>query len=343
MIHFLGFTLEEFLQQPTQSYPFGPGPWPCLNPLSEHYREKVVVKCLAQSNTTANYRTKSVVGFFSCECGFVYSRYGPDDDPGHQFQRRKFIKEFGHIWDAKFTEFWLNPNITMTAMEKRIELSRFALQHQADRLGLPDCGSHKSRHWHQPARKEPSIEEIKTRRDIWEQLLKAHPDIRKSACIRKFRREHSWLDKYDSQWLEVHMPANGERSQSKPRVNWPKRDAELAELVRLTAANLRNGPGRPVWISRRRIGAVLNSNEILTVEHRSLLPLTVKALEDEVETLEQWQIRRIAWHANRFLAEGTIPSRCRLVLASCVYYSRNEPVIKDAIDNALEKLRQRLG
>ena len=47
---------------------FGPGPWPCLNPLADHKSELRIATVDAYRNRGA------VVGRFSCDCGYVYSR-----------------------------------------------------------------------------------------------------------------------------------------------------------------------------------------------------------------------------------------------------------------------------
>ena len=47
---------------------FGSGPWPCLNPLSEHFGEAVV-------RSVSHYRNRdAVVGVFACSCGYRYTR-----------------------------------------------------------------------------------------------------------------------------------------------------------------------------------------------------------------------------------------------------------------------------
>lgn len=48
--------------------PFGPPPWPCFNPLSSHFRERVVMR-----QRLVRDRGK-LHGHFSCECGYSYSR-----------------------------------------------------------------------------------------------------------------------------------------------------------------------------------------------------------------------------------------------------------------------------
>lgn len=61
--------LQDFFdaQKPTFE-PFGKGPWPCLNPLSEHHSQAVV----ASVKVHRNHGHK--VGVFVCHCGYVYTR-----------------------------------------------------------------------------------------------------------------------------------------------------------------------------------------------------------------------------------------------------------------------------
>ena len=49
-MRFLGCSVAEFFQLPTEPQPFGAGPWHCLNPVCEHYQEprieKFKIRCL---------------------------------------------------------------------------------------------------------------------------------------------------------------------------------------------------------------------------------------------------------------------------------------------------------
>ena len=61
----LGFVLEE---AKGSDAPFGPGPWPCLNPLAEHDAPNPIV------NVTLTRTKVYTFGRFECSCGFTYSR-----------------------------------------------------------------------------------------------------------------------------------------------------------------------------------------------------------------------------------------------------------------------------
>lgn len=79
-----------------QKGPFGLGPWPCLNKAADHYREEVIKECVV----TRCSSTKLPVGTFSCSCGFVYSRRGPDKNEIDKYKIGR-IKSFGPVWLKK--------------------------------------------------------------------------------------------------------------------------------------------------------------------------------------------------------------------------------------------------
>lgn len=79
-----------------QNVPFGLGSWPCLNKAANHYRDPVFDECVL----TRCSSTKLPVGTFSCSCGFVYSRRGPDKNEIDKFRIGR-IKSFGPVWHSK--------------------------------------------------------------------------------------------------------------------------------------------------------------------------------------------------------------------------------------------------
>ncbi|MGH4118243.1 TnsD family Tn7-like transposition protein [Clostridium sp.] len=97
LINYLTGNIAEFLKDTRNNYnPFGKGPWPCLNKVAEHYRMNVV----NDLKITADYKTRLPVGTFSCNCGFVYSRKGPDKSSDDRYKVGR-IKNFGIVWEDK--------------------------------------------------------------------------------------------------------------------------------------------------------------------------------------------------------------------------------------------------
>jgi len=50
--------------------PFGKGPWECVNPLADHYKEKII----KTHSRVKNPRANSLIATFSCTCGYKYTR-----------------------------------------------------------------------------------------------------------------------------------------------------------------------------------------------------------------------------------------------------------------------------
>ncbi|THF77822.1 hypothetical protein E6C55_15920 [Cohnella fermenti] len=100
LTHFLDSNLADFFSRSKELPPFGEGPWMCLNSAGSHYRQRVVTKCII----TRDYETRGIpVGTFSCDCGFVYSRRGPDTDKDDCYKIGR-IKNFGRTWEERLVD-----------------------------------------------------------------------------------------------------------------------------------------------------------------------------------------------------------------------------------------------
>lgn len=100
LIRFLYGSFTAFREYSRYSYfPFGEGPWPCLNKAAAHYRKPVVCSC----NVSRCTDTGRPVGTFRCECGFIYSRRGPDRSEEDRFYRGR-IRSFGHVWASRLQQ-----------------------------------------------------------------------------------------------------------------------------------------------------------------------------------------------------------------------------------------------
>lgn len=93
LMRFLFGSIENFTRRNIGYHPFGEGPWPCLNRAADHFMKRVIDDC----QVTVCSDTRRPVGTFTCDCGFVFSRRGPDISEQDQYRIGR-IKEFGHIW-----------------------------------------------------------------------------------------------------------------------------------------------------------------------------------------------------------------------------------------------------
>src|SRR5262249_61192938 len=96
---------RSFLFRGETRLPSGAPPWPCLNPASEHYRELRIEECAVKNRKTRikdpqRKPHRRPVGKFVCDCGFAYSRIGPDASEEDRYQIGRVI-EFGTTWESK--------------------------------------------------------------------------------------------------------------------------------------------------------------------------------------------------------------------------------------------------
>jgi len=132
-MRFLGYTAETFFGHTPIAYaPFGDGPYPCLNPASDHYREPVIDTCAF----AYHYGQKALIGTFACDCGFVYRRRGPEQSPDERLIYSS-VAEFGSVWHERLSILWQDGSLTVEDIGKRLGVSNHAAYGQAIRLGLP--------------------------------------------------------------------------------------------------------------------------------------------------------------------------------------------------------------
>lgn len=127
-------------------------------------------------------------------------------------------------------------------------------------------------------------------------------------------RGYAWLYRCDRVWLRDCIAKNGDvhASRANSAGVFAVLDAQLAEQIRDCAQQLCAGPGKPVRISRTRIGREL---QVLPRFEKQLakLPLCARALEQTCESAEQFRLRRLLW------AEATLVDGQRSVTRSALY------------------------
>jgi Tn7-like transposition protein D/TniQ len=167
MIRFLGEEIETFLCSPIHlPRPFGNGPWPCLNHVCEQYR----TLCIKSYSIREKSLKGRPVGLFVCpSCGFTYSRAGPDRFPEDAFKRRG-IPFYGHLWEIKLREWWLDPDTSIECMARHLGVDPITVKRQAKRLGLPPrCILRKGAVKSQDKRRD-----LEQRRKEWLKLVEEH-------------------------------------------------------------------------------------------------------------------------------------------------------------------------
>jgi hypothetical protein len=337
LMQFLGCTAEEFFRLSSALSFFGEGPWPCLNPAAEHYREPVIQEC----KLSPRLRDQRPVGTFSCECGFSYARSGPDSSPEDRFRVGRMIS-FGQVWEAKLKGLWKDTSLSLSEVGRRLGVDPLTVLRHAARLKLPP-----SRSGRRPKPLNPDVQLKGTRDPIvlvekrrsgrakWIAAMRQSPKITLKALRRQHPREYAWLLQHDPEWLKRHSPHSGRRARSTSGVNWKKRDAEYAVAVRAAATRLKNTHGRPVQVTKTAIGRATGAITLLQQKLHKM-PLTDQVLASVVETQEQYAVRRVWWAADLYCQEGVLPREWQLIMRANVYSLRDNSEVKCALDEAMK-------
>ncbi len=252
------------------------------------------------------------------------------------------VKAFGYVWETKLSRLWEDESVSLRQMALQLKVDPLTIKRHASQLGLPfprpvarACYLDPARMLH-PA-KVQTIEEdtLEEHRKKWMSAVEEYQNMGVKFLRGQFPNVYTWLYRHDFAWLKTHLPPSKQRSRSKLyRIDWQKRDQDLVELVEISARRLKEQAQRPVRITISAIGKDIGQLALLQ-QHLSKLPLTAQLLEDRVETLEAFAIRRIQWIAKKYDEEHRNPKRWELIKQAGVERIATLSQVEEALDAAL--------
>ncbi|MGA3951968.1 TnsD family Tn7-like transposition protein [Ralstonia nicotianae] len=137
--------------------------------------------------------------------------------------------------------------------------------------------------------------------------LKQRPLLSPSGLRQRVPACYAWLYRHDRAWLGEHLLdlQPGART-PKSCVDWRKRDARLARAIRLVVHAIRASEEAPVRITLRELGR--RTGRVSWLEkHRAKLPVCNILLQDVLETVPEFQARRLKWWDQHLTYEEGIP------------------------------------
>lgn len=335
-------TAEQFFTTFEEYKPFGDGPWPCLNPASNHFKENVIDTCRI---TNGHKKIKGrPVGFFACDCGFRYLRVDPDRNASDRLRIKKVIS-YGSIWEQYFTRAWSDPSITLTDLAQRLNVIPFTLRRHAIRLRLPFP---RPGRWSRPTSekviKEHSNtlqtyeESFEARRAHWLTVRKQNPKAGRKRLISLAPYTYYWLSRHDVEWLRQHSPQARINNPEPIRVDWKGWDVVLSKGVRSLSSEIRKTAGRPVRVSKEEIIRRLGHRSWFEL-HLDKLPKTSSSLSKCLEPREDFLVRRVSWTEQYFVGMRRCPSLRQFdVRAGTRTKLGGTPQVRKAIEAALTRL-----
>lgn len=291
MMRFLAGSVPLFLAINHSVKPFGDGPWPCLNAAAKHYHQAVIPDVIV----TYCYETKLPVGTFSCSCGFIYSRRGPDSSPDDRYRIGR-IKNFGPIWEERL-KMLVNQGLSLRKVANILHVDPQTVK----KYSLV----------------ENSFNEYNTKNSLvlanninkkneWIKLIQQYSQ-RSVTELRKLKPAlYTWLYRHEKIWLfdnSSQIPIK--KKSATHRVNWEERDILLCNKVRQEVNIMLTAVGKPERITVSRVGKRLG---VLSLLEKKLnkLPCTREYLSSMIESVEDYQRKRIIW-AVEVLDSGNKP------------------------------------
>jgi Tn7-like transposition protein D/TniQ len=269
--------------------PFGTGPWLCLNVACPNFN-KLVVTNLQMTICTD---TSKPVGTFRCDCGFVFSRRGPDQCKDDKYCIGT-IKEYGHVWKGKLAEL----------VQKGGTLTKVAIELQADKATIKKYAAELdlSVPWKPPKIQKKNINEpfkdfesqINNRKNTWLHLQGKNPNKSKTELRKMAPEVFAFLYRNDRDWLNTHSPLKKRTLTPNKRVDWKERDKELLNRVMMVVKEWDKDTQKLTKITVASIGKKINELSLLQKKAKKL-PKTMNYISEVSESTVSYQIRRVEY------------------------------------------------
>lgn len=314
----LGTDFEGFFSyKPNPFLPFGEPLWPCLNKLSDHYREPLI----DDHKMVEEKQDGKLVGKFYCICGFSYSRLGPDNCKEDRYRYDRVIR-YGKVWNSEIFRLYQN-GMEPVEFEKEFGISNSTI-HRRLKLIEKNPDKELNTNWREDRKRERS--------EVWVQAVKDNPKLSRGELRKKYKYLVAWLERNAPETVKECMP---ERmipgGSSRSRRNWVERDEHLTSKVEEIVKQIMDRYPS-VRASKQLICEVIGARTYLG--NLDKLPKLLSALDMFEETVKKYQIRRVDVEAEILQKEGRL-MRSELIKRAGVSKVSNEPHVKKAIERHL--------
>ncbi len=170
------------------------------------------------------------------------------------------------------------------------------------------------RHYGQPDRFE---EKLTAYRKRWSQACRKMPGAAQNEIRATAPSVYTWLNRHDKDWLAEHPKERRRRGGNKTFSDWNAKDAAYSDKVQLEAEKLRRNIGKPVQITKTKLFNAIGCGN-LPKEKQELLPQTIKAIAREIETKQEFQLRRVNWAAEELTMRGEPLVKWRILKLACI-------------------------
>lgn len=288
--------MSTFFSEINEEYnPFGIGPWPCLNRAAEHYCENVINSVVI----TEDSKTRKPVGTFNCDCGYCYSRTGPDQSYNDRFRKGR-VKKFGYLWKSKLLELLKEKDKSYRQMARQLgcdskTVQKFEKQYkESNNLNKIESFS--------KIDQEFQDETCVTYKMSLQKILKTHPEMSRTELRKLCQKEYSYLYKHEKEWLLGILPVAKISSGGKGYIDWQQRDGEICMQLQNARLELLK-EDKPSRICHSSLAKKIVQLTLLS-NHLDKLPNCKEFISNFCETTQEFQIRRCQKIINDMQVKG---------------------------------------
>jgi hypothetical protein len=302
LMRFLAGSVNEFFTGIRESLPeylpFGAPPYPCRNYACDYHLHDVIATIdIKKANG------EPFANFICPHCGFTYRRNG-NTPKEKQYTGQIHILDYGHKWEEVVAEL-LSAGISPYKIARDFHcdvrtILTFGVKHN---LLPPErrMGRNPYVPMDLPQRKIAFDEQLDHYRQRWLTLRAKNPNATRNALRLIDPKCYEWLKKNDHEWFEMNAPTS-----KKAVPIWIDSDDDYLERVDNAIKQIRASPGRPKRVSIATIGKKAGITKPYTKLISNKLPKTKAFVAENVDTLEQWQKRKILWAVQQMRERGEI-------------------------------------
>lgn len=306
----LDMSVEELFNEEITS-PFVAPPWACLNPVCDYYRKDVI----NSMDLTLSDNTKNPIGTFMCpHCKFTYTRRGPDKTEVDRYRKTR-VKSYGPVWEAKLIE-QSQLGISLRELSRRMGADPNTIKRYIT-LTTNDKG-------------KIMVNEANLSVDqkTWLGLINENTNLSVKQLRIGNKALYMRLYRANREWLRTNSPKFNQPS-NRERIDWDKRDNGILDEVVNAINELLNKSQKPIRITLSKIGSLIGRKALLEKKLYKL-PKTKLYLEKHLESVSDFQKRRIAYVLNKLKTQGKVlPDWLILRKAGLPYEEKWLDVLKD--------------
>lgn len=286
MILFAG-SVKNFIEVEPMFAPFGKGPWICMNPLSDHYLERVV----RDIDITVHSGNRDFQADFICHCGYVYRlRIGERDPLKVKYFSNRVMRK-GPIWEREFEKL-LNSGASLQKISEKVHLSRPTIRKIIKEGPDPILNGLKKREHAVVGRRKQKSDEYKL---IWQRLRRDNPDFTRFQLASMNRAAYSWLHLYEKEWLYANSPGSEVGTAIKKAESFSNLDKTYLEKIKTLNNNwsiFERNAGRLIKKTYSAFAKqIVGGMEIKYKKDK--YPLTLGFLSEVIETTAAFQKRKL--------------------------------------------------